>query len=72
MGEKLLEGYNNLADIIVGWEVEQIGGLLSGLIQSAITNMEILLPLLGLVSLFIFKPTRYFAIGSLVLGLLLL
>lgn len=72
LGQKMLDGYNQLADKIVGWEIEQLSKAVTNYIQFGLTNLDTLLPLLGIVGLFVFKPTKPFAIGSLVAGILLL
>ena len=71
-GQKALNWFNDLADTIVGWEIEQIGKGVTWLLSTVFSNMDIVLPTLGLISLFILKPTRPYAFGSLALGLLFL
>lgn len=71
LGQKLLEEYNQLANVIVGWEAEQLNQIISVFLQKALLNLDILLPFFGLVGLFVIKPTRPFAIGSLIVGSLL-
>jgi hypothetical protein len=72
IGQKFLNWYNDLADTIIAWEVEQIGKGVTWLLSTVFSNMDVVLPTLGLISLFVFKPTRTYAFGSLALGLLFL
>ncbi|MCU9614059.1 hypothetical protein OEV98_10860 [Caldibacillus lycopersici] len=72
LGTMLLEKYNALADKVVGWEVDLVNDALGNLLLSALNNLEIILPLTGIACLFIIKSTRPFAVGSLIIGLLLL
>jgi len=68
----LLDKYNAFADKAVGWELDKLQELLSWIFKNMFLNMDLLLPMSGLISLFMFRPTRWFAIGSLILGFFLI
>lgn len=75
MEEMLLnirEGINYVADVVVEWEVEQLGKLIAVLIETAIVHMDFILPLAGIIALFKFKPTKPFAWGTIIIGLLMM
>jgi len=53
--------YEHAGETIWGWLFNQL----------ILKNWAVLLPLIGIVALFIFKPTRWFAMGALLIGILL-
>ncbi|MBM4762688.1 hypothetical protein [Bacillus sp. B15-48] len=71
LGQNLLDGYNRFADVIVGWEVEQINKMLVDMLQWTFINMDLWLPLSWFVMLYLFRPTKPFVIGTGILGILL-
>src|SRR5690554_1643070 len=71
IGQKLLDGYNSFADVVVEWEIEQISKLVIEVIQETYFNLDLLLPLSWFVILYLFKSTRPFVLGTGILGALL-
>lgn len=69
--DTFLEHYNKFADVVVGWEAEQLTKLLVSVLEFTIFNLDLFLPLLGLAGLYFFKPTRPFVIGTGIIGILL-
>jgi len=56
-----VDQYDHAGETIWSWLFEQL----------VTHNLGTIFPLIGLILLFIFKPTRWFAIGALLIGILL-
>lgn len=71
LGQKLLDGYNKFSDVVIEWEIEQLNKIVFELLQFTFLNLDLLLPILWFVVLYLFKTTRPFVIGTAALGILL-
>lgn len=68
--DTFLEHFNRFSDAVVGWEIEQVTKLLLSILELILFNLDLFLPLLSLVGLYFFKPTRPFVVTTIAVGIL--